>query len=325
MPRCATASTRRRFRRCWGHEGAGVVEAVGRAVSRVRPGDAVVLSVAYCTHCSQCLAGNMAYCENLFAEDFGGRRSDGSTSLSPQDGSVVSSHFFGQSSFSTYANVVESSVVPVSASAPLEILAPLGCGMQTGAGAVLDELRPQAGSSFAVSGAGAVGLAAVMTARLAGCSPLIAIDLHDSRLEPALELGATHVVNARNTDVRAELMRITAGRGVNYILDTTALPTVLTALARALSIRGTLGLVGSGPAGTEVPFEIGESLVKGWTFKTIIQGSSVPQLFVPRLAELWEQDRFPFDKLIKHYPFEDINTALADSESGDPVKPVLVF
>ncbi len=308
-----------------GHEGAGIVEEVGRAVSRVRPGDRVVLSVAYCTHCSQCLAGNMAYCENLFAEDFGGRRSDGSTSLSAQDGSAVSSHFFGQSSFSTYANVVESSVVPVGASAPLEILAPLGCGTQTGAGAVFNELRPQAGSSFAVSGAGAVGLAAIMAARLAGCTTLIAIDLHDSRLELAMELGATHIVNARGTDTQAELMRITGGRGVNYILDTPALPAVLTALARALSIRGTLGLVGSGPAGTEVPFEIGESLVKGWTFKTIIQGSSAPQLFIPHLADLWAQGRFPFDKLIKHYPFEDINTALTDAASGATVKPVLTF
>ncbi len=140
-----------------------------------------------------------------------------------------------------------------------------------------------------------------------------------------MELGATHIVNARGTDTQAELMRITGGRGVNYILDTTALPAVLTALARALSIRGTLGLVGSGPAGTEVPFEIGESLVKGWTFKTIIQGSSAPQLFIPHLADLWAQGRFPSDKLIKHYPFEDINTALTDAASGATVKPVLTF
>ncbi|MEC3974461.1 NAD(P)-dependent alcohol dehydrogenase [Amycolatopsis sp. H20-H5] len=308
-----------------GHEGSGIVEEVGRAVSRVRPGDHVVLSVAYCTQCSECLAGNMAYCENLFAEDFGGRRGDGSTSLSTRDGSAVSSHFFGQSAFSTYANVVESSVVPVSASAPLEIFAPLGCGMQTGAGAVLNELRPQVGSSFAVSGAGAVGLAAIMAARLTGCTAVIAVDVHDSRLELAQEVGATHTINGKDTDVPAELMRITAGRGANYILDTTGLPTVLAPLVRAQSVRGTLALVGSAPSGTEVPFEIGDSLVKGWTFKTIIQGSSVPQLFIPRMADLWAQGRFPFDKLIKHYEFADINAAFADSSSGATVKPVIVF
>jgi aryl-alcohol dehydrogenase len=308
-----------------GHEGAGIVEETGRAVTRVRRGDRVVLSAAYCTHCAECLAGNTAYCENLFTEDFGGRRRDGSTALSTQDGSAVSSHFFGQSSFSTYANVVESSVVPVSESAPLEILAPLGCGMQTGAGAVLNELRPHVGASFAVTGAGAVGLAAVMAARAAGCGTVIAVDLHDSRLELAEELGATHTVNSQGSDVPAELTRITGGKGVNYILDTTAAPAVLGALPRALSVKGVLALVGSAASGTEVAFEIGASLPKGWTFKTIIQGGAVPQLFVPRMVDLWAQGRFPFDKLIKHYAFADINAAFADSASGVTVKPVIVF
>ncbi|MFF1680392.1 NAD(P)-dependent alcohol dehydrogenase [Streptomyces sp. NPDC058256] len=308
-----------------GHEGAGIVEAVGRTVTRVRPGDHVVMSAAYCTHCVECLAGRMAYCENLFAQDFGGSREDGSTSLSTQDGAVVSSHFFGQSAFATHANVVESSVIQVDPAAPLETLAPLGCGMQTGAGSVLNELRPEAGSSFAVSGAGAVGLAAVMAARVAGCTTIVAVDIHDSRLELAKELGATHTVNGRSTDVPDELMRITGGRGVNNILDTTGIPGVLAPLVGALSIRGTLALVGAAAPGTETPFETGQSLVKGWTFKTIVQGSSVPQLFIPRLVELYEQGRFPLDKLIRHYKVEDINTAFADSESGATVKPVVVF
>ncbi len=140
-----------------GHEGAGIVEAVGKAVTTVRPGDHVVLSAAYCTHCKQCRAGLVAYCGNLFAQDFGGRRTDGSTALTDADGTSISSHFFGQSSFGSHANVVESSVIPVPADVPLEVLAPLGCGMQTGAGSVLNELRPPAGSSIAVTGAGAVG------------------------------------------------------------------------------------------------------------------------------------------------------------------------
>jgi aryl-alcohol dehydrogenase len=308
-----------------GHEGAGIVEAVGKAVTRVKAGDHVVMSAAYCTHCTECLAGQMAYCENLFTQDFGGRRDDGSTALSAQDGTVVSSHFFGQSAFSTHANVVESSVVQVDPAAPLETLAPLGCGMQTGAGSVLNELRPPAGSSFAVSGAGAVGLAAIMAARVAGCTTIVAIDVHDSRLELAKELGATHTVNGRDADVADELMRITGGRGVYNILDTTGIPGVLAPLVGALSIRGTLALVGAAAPGTEAPFEIGQSLVKGWTFKTIVQGSSVPQLFIPRLVELYEQGRFPLDKLIQHYKFDDINTAFADSASGVTVKPVVVF
>lgn len=309
-----------------GHEGAGIVEAVGASVTTVKPGDHVVMSAAYCTHCVQCRAGHVAYCENLFAEDFGGRRtSDGTTSLQTTGGEKVSSHFFGQSSFATHANVVESSLVPVPHDVPLEAIAFLGCGMQTGAGSILNELKPPAGSSVAISGAGAVGLAAVMAARIAGATTIVAIDLHESRLELAMQIGATHTVNAKTADTVKELMRITADRGINYIVDTTAVPKVLTNLAKALSIRGTLALVGAARPGTEAPFEIGQSLVRGWTFKTIVQGSSVPQEFIPRLVALWQQGRFPVDKLAKTYRLEDINKAFDDSASGVTVKPVIVF
>jgi aryl-alcohol dehydrogenase len=307
-----------------GHEGAGIVEAVGAEITTVTVGDHVVLSAAYCGHCKKCRSGRMAYCENLFAEDFGGRRRDGTTSLSSA-GTVVSSHFFGQSSFATYANVVESSVVKVDSDAPLETLAPLGCGLQTGAGAVLNDLRPPAGSSLVVFGTGAVGSAAIMAARVAGCTTIVAVDLHDSRLELAQEIGATHTINSRDLDVVDELHKITEGNGVDYAIDTTAVPTVLEQAAETLGIGGTLALVGAAAPGTTVNFEIGASLVKGWTFKTIIQGSSVPQLFIPRLVTLWKQGRFPLDKLIRTYDLADINTAFADSANGSVIKPVLVF
>lgn len=308
-----------------GHEGAGVIEQVGSGVTTVKPGDHVVMSAAYCTHCVQCRSGQVAYCENLFAVDFGGRRSDGTTSLKTAKGEVSSSHFFGQSAFATHANVIESALIPVPADVPLEAVAFLGCGMQTGAGAILNELRPRAGSSIAVSGSGAVGLAAVMAARVAGATVIVAIDVHESRLELAKQLGATHVINAKSADTVKELMAFTGGKGVDYILDTTAAPKVLSNLAKALGIRGVLALVGAAKPGTEVPFEIGASLVRGWTFKTIVQGSSVPQEFIPRLVALWQQGRFPVDKLTKRYKLEDINQAFADSASGATVKPVIVF
>lgn len=309
-----------------GHEGAGIVEEVGAAVTTVKPGDHVIMSAAYCTHCVQCRTGHVAYCQNLFAEDFGGKRtSDGTTSLKTRDGEQISSHFFGQSSFATHANVVESSLIPVSKDIPLEAVAFMGCGMQTGAGSILNALRPPAGASVAVSGAGAVGLAAVMAARVSGATTIVAIDLHDSRLALAKELGATHTINAASADTVAELLEISAQQGINYILDTTAVPKVLTALAKALAIRGTLALVGAAKPGTEAPFEIGQSLVKGWKFKTIVQGSSVPQEFIPRLIELWQQGRFPVYKLTKTYRLEQINQAFSDSESGAVVKPVVVF
>jgi len=307
-----------------GHEGAGVVEEVGDSVVSVVPGDHVVLAAAYCGHCRRCRNGQMAYCENLMAADFGGRRLDGATSLS-KDGEPISSHFFGQSSFATYANVVEESVVRVDKDVPLEHLGPLGCGINTGAGTVLNELQPEIGSSLVVFGTGAVGCAAVMAARVADCATIVAIDIHDSRLELARELGATHVINSKTENVSERLREITADAGVDYVVDTTGIPALLRQAADALGVRGTVALVGAAKPGTEVSFEIGSSLVKGWTFKTVVQGSSVPQVFIPRLIQLWRDGRFPFEKLVNDYALEDINQGFEDSKSGKTIKPVIIF
>jgi aryl-alcohol dehydrogenase len=309
-----------------GHEGAGVVEAIGSEVTKVSVGDHVVMSAAYCGHCIQCLTGHQAYCENGFAEDFGGRRTlDGSTSLTSGSGEVVSSHFFGQSSFATYANVVETAMIPVDRELPLEKISFLGCGMQTGAGSILNELRPPAGSSIAIAGTGAVGHAAVMAARAAGCTTIIAIDRHQNRVELAQELGATHGIHGQAEEAHEELQRLTGGRGVDYIFNTTDSPEVLHNIANALAIRGSLATVAAMSMGTEASFEVGGSLLKGWNFRTIVQGTSVPQQMVPRLISMWQNGQFPIDRLVKTYDFADINTAFDDSESGSVVKPLLVL
>lgn len=309
-----------------GHEGAGVVEAVGSNVTKVSVGDHVVMSAAYCGHCLQCLTGHMAYCENGFAEDFGGRRTlDGTSSLTSTSGEVVSSHFFGQSSFSTYANVVESSLIPVDRELPLESIAFLGCGMQTGAGSILNELRPAAGSSVAIAGSGAVGDAAVMAAHASGCTTIIAIDRHQTRVDLAQEVGATHGIHGQAEDAAEEVLQLTGGRGVDFIFNTTDSPAAMGHLAGALAIRGTLATVAAMTPGTEASFEVGGSLLKGWNFRTIVQGSSVPQQMVPRLIELWKKGDFPIDKLVKTYDFADVNSAFADSASGAVVKPLLMF
>ncbi|GID97644.1 NAD(P)-dependent alcohol dehydrogenase [Amorphoplanes digitatis] len=307
-----------------GHEGAGVVEQVGDGVTSVRPGDHVLLAAAYCGQCDRCRAGQMAYCENLFAADFGGRRPDGSTAFA-KDGEAISSHFFGQSSFASHANVVQESVIKVDPQVPLEVVAPLGCGIQTGAGTVLNELRPSLNSSLVVIGTGAVGFGAIMAAKVAGCAQVIAVDIHPSRLELAMELGATDSINTREGDLTEEIMRLTGGKGANYVIDTTARPELLRKGADALGLRGTLALVGAANPGTEVSFEIGLSLVKGWTFKTVIQGSSVPQVFIPKLIELWGQGRFPMDRIMRNYRHEDINQGFEDSHSGRTIKPVIVY
>jgi aryl-alcohol dehydrogenase len=307
-----------------GHEGAGVVEAVGSAVTSVDPGDHVLLAAAYCGSCDRCRAGQMAYCENLFAADFGGRRADGSTAFT-KDGEVISSHFFGQSSFASYANVVQESLIKVDPDVPLQVVAPLGCGIQTGAGTVLNELRPALNSSLVVIGTGAVGFGAIMAAKVAGCAQVIAVDIHPSRLELARELGATGTIDTRESDLTEEVMRFTDGKGADYVIDTTARPELLRKGADALGLRGTLVLVGAASPGTEASFEIGLSLVKGWTFKTVIQGSSVPQVFIPKLIELWRRGRFPMDRIMRNYRHDQINQGFEDSHSGRTIKPVIVY
>lgn len=307
-----------------GHEGAGVVEAVGSLVTSVAVGDSVVLSANSCGVCGQCMAGRPAYCADFFGRNFAGTRSDGSTALKDGD-TAVSSHFFGQSSFSTYVNVAARSVVKVDSGLPLELLGPLGCGLQTGAGAVINALDVRPGSSIAVFGTGAVGCAALMAAAAVGATTIIAIDIVDSRLATAKDLGATHMINSGSMDVAAEVAQITHEQGVDYALDTTGIPAVLRQGADILGTGGTVALVGAPAPGTEVSFEVGASLLKGWHFRTIIEGDSVPQVFIPQLIQLWQQGKFPLEKLSKTFAFTDINDAFDASASGEVIKPILVF
>jgi aryl-alcohol dehydrogenase len=307
-----------------GHEGAGVVRDIGSEVRAVSPGDHVVLSMNSCGVCDHCREARPTYCADGYARNFGGRRPDGSTAL--HDGSAgLSAQFFGQSSFATHANVAERSVVRVPADLPLHLLAPLGCGVQTGAGAVLNVLRPGPGASVVVFGAGSVGSASLLATRLTASTQLIAVDLLDERLEAARRLGATEVVHASREDVVERLTELTGGRGPDFAVETTGSPEVLRQAARAIAARGTVGLVGAAAPGTETPLETGFSLTKGWTLRTVVEGDAVPQTFIPHLAELWRQGRLPFDEIVTTYPFARINEAIADAEQGRTIKPVLLF
>ena len=306
-----------------GHEGAGIVDAIGAGVTKVAVGDKVLMSFSHCGECANCATGRPGYCQEFFGANFGGRRADGSSSYS-LDGQQISSHFFGQSSFAAFANVPVNSLVKVPASAPLEILAPLGCGIQTGAGAVLNTLNPSAGSSIAIFGAGAVGLSGLLGAVIAGCTTIIAVDVHHSRLEFAKSLGATHTVNAAKEDVVEKIKEITGG-GVNYALETTGVPAVFTQLTYALGVRGHGAIVGAAALGTNANFDIGSLLPMGITITMVVEGDSVPSSFIPKLVDLYERGHFPFDRLVKAYPFDQINQAFEDSAKGGTLKPVVVF
>jgi aryl-alcohol dehydrogenase len=305
-----------------GHEGAGVVEAVGSCVSKVRPGDHVAMSYGSCGACPSCLSGTPWVCHEFFAFNFGATRPDGSTALA-QDGRSIHSHFFSQSSFATHAIATDRNVVRLDPSVPLEIAAPFGCGIQTGAGAVLRVFRPEAGSSIAVFGTGTVGLAAVMAARVAGCTTIIGIDPRPARLQLARELGATHVASPADGDPVQAVLDATGGVGAEFSVDTTGSPEVLAQAVYSTGSGGVCGLIGAPPFGTEVSLDMNEVLARGRTLRGIVEGQSVPDVFIPRLIELWRQGRFPVDRLMTHYDFADIERAARDAEEGNVVKPVL--
>lgn len=306
-----------------GHEGAGVVDAVGSAVTTVQPGDHVVMTYMSCGLCLPCETGHPAHCTHMHPLNFGGGRLDGSSSACGcGNNHAIHDHFFGQSSFSTYTIANERNVVKVSKQAPLELLGPLGCGIQTGAGSVLNALRVEAGSSFAAFGAGAVGLAAVMAAKVAGATTIIAVDVTPSRLELALELGATHVINSREENPVQRIQAITQG-GVNYSLECSGRSEVLRQAIDALTTLGTCGIVGATKIGTEVAFNINDVMIPGKRIMGIVQGDVVANAFIPKLVDLYLQGRFPFDKLCKFYEFDEVNQAMADSERGVTIKPIL--
>ncbi len=307
-----------------GHEGSGVVEKVGSKVSKVSAGDHVVMTFNSCGTCHSCRDHAPSYCHDFFGSNFAGKRADGTSALSKQ-GEVIHGHFFGQSSFATYSVCSERNVIKVPKTLPLESLGPLACGIQTGAGSVINVFRPTPGQSIAVFGAGSVGMAAIMAAAACGLTTIIAVDLSDERLTLAQDLGATHTINARRSDnVAQEISRLTGG-GVNFAFDTTARPEVLRAAVEALAIRGVCGYVGAAPFGTEVALNFPEMMAHGKTLRGIIEGDSVPDVFIPKLIDMHRAGLFPFDRLIRYYSFEEINRAMDDSESGAVLKPVVRF
>lgn len=294
-----------------GHEGAGVVEQVGRRVKGVSPGDHVVLSYQSCGHCFQSRSGHPTDCERFYEANFGFQRLDGSNAMHR---SGVLGHFFGQSWFASHALATKRNLVKVPEDLPLEVLAPLGCGLQTGAGTVINSLKVPKGASIAVFGTGAVGLAAVMAARIVGAKPIIGVDIRPKRLELATELGATHVIDNRREDVAAGITDIT-GKGLDYVLEITGSRKMHRLAIDVLGPGGTVALLTRGTGTNALP--------EGRKTIGIIQGDAVPQRFIPKLIALYRAGRFPFDRLERFYNFSEINKAIADAKSGEIMKPVL--
>jgi aryl-alcohol dehydrogenase len=304
----------------FGHEGAGVVEKVGKGVTKVKPGDHVVLGWDYCGECAACKAGKNLYCFNFFLHNFNGARPDGSTTLKKGD-QVIHGNFFNQSSFASFSLANERNIIKVPEDVPLEILGPLGCGVMTGAGAVMNSLQAKAGDSIAIFGVGPVGISAVLAAVVCECAPIVAVDIHEGRLKAAKEFGATHTVNAGTEDPVAAIQKITGG-GPHFTLGCVGNPAVFRQAVDVLPRLGVCGLVGVVPPGTEVSLDM-DLIMNGRTIKGILGGDAVPDQFIPKLIKLYQQGKFPFDRMITFYSFDDIEKAVEDMEKGVVIKPVL--
>jgi len=305
----------------YGHEGSGVVHAIGSAVRNFVPGDHVVMSYPWCGACANCRGSRMNYCLDGRKLKMGGTRADGSTLLS-RNGTPVYSAYFQQSSFGTFALTQARWTVKVRNDAPLEMLGPLACSGQTGAGAVLNVAKPDPGDGIAVFGVGAVGLSALMAAKIAGCAPIIAVDVHEHRLALARELGATHLIDHNACgDVVGEIRGIAAG-GVRHAIETSALPEVLREAIEVLLPGGTCILLGSARKGTDASFEM-PFLQQGRVVRGVVQGDSMPGEFIPKLVDYIMDGKFPLERMITFYDLADINRAAQESSAGKTIKPVL--
>ena len=305
-----------------GHEGAGVVLRVGGGVTDFKEGDRVSFSYSYCGTCAMCRSGRPYACYSNRALNFSGANFDGTKRISYK-GAPVSS-FFGQSAFAAHAVVHKNNLIHIDPDIPLSLAAPIGCGIQTGAGTVLNCLRPEADTSILINGCGAVGLSAVMAAKLTPCSRIIACDVSEERLAMAREFGATHTVNAaKAASVPAAVRELTDGLGAHYAADCTGSGASLRASLNAVRSFGLCAAVG---AAQEITFQVeGELMGVAKRLVGVVEGYSVPQVFIPQLIRYYKEGRFPFDKLIRCYPFEEIGRAFEEIRRGSVVKAVLTM
>lgn len=304
-----------------GHEGAGVVSAVGPGVTAVAVGDPVVIGWASCGSCRHCRAGEPRYCLRLGEVVCGGTRLDGGPALRRVSGEPVASHFFGQSSFATYAMTTESALVKVPEGLPLHLMGPLACGISTGAGAVFHTVRPEPGAAIAVFGAGTVGLAAIMAARNSAATRIIAVDQHEARLALAAKVGATDVVNVRDGSPVGAISDICGGPA-DYALECTGVIDVVRQAVDSVGMLGTCVLIGGAPASAEFSVDHMTTLW-GKRIVGVLGGSGRSQELIPAIMDLYAQGRFPFDALVHYFTLDEVETALSLSYAGEVIKPIL--
>lgn len=305
-----------------GHEGTGIVERCGSAVTNLAIGDRVALTFGSCGQCRNCQHELPSHCYDMFKLNFSGISTYGGTTLSTPQGHPIHGSFFYQSSFASHALVSERNAIRLPDSAQHEYVGPLGCAVQTGAGAVLNTLCAEAGTSIACIGLGAVGLSAVMAAHLKGCDPIIAVDINEDRLTLARELGATHTLIG-TASVHEEIVELSDG-GTDYSFDSAGTTATLHSAIASVRMGGHAALAAV-PNWADGFHFVPQNLALGRTVSGVLEGSSQPKIFIPELYRWFEQGKLPVDKMVSFYPFEEINSAISDLKNGKVIKPVLLM
>lgn len=305
-----------------GHEGAGVVEALGPAVSGIKEGDHVALNWApSCGSCFYCGIDRPSLCQTYLDPIWAGTMLDGTTSLS-QEGSPIY-HFSALACFAEYAVVPAQCCVPLPASVPWEAAAVIGCAVTTGVGSVMNTAQVRPGSSVAVFGVGGVGLSTVMGAKAAGAETILAIDRHTLRLQKALELGATHAIC---DGPLAAIREATGGRGADYVFEAVGEPALQELCLEAARPGGTVVLSGIAPMGSGTNFPGAVLTRQEKTVMGSYYGTANPARDFPHYAQMMADGRLPLDKLVSHrYRLEDIRQAYQDMLDGRTTRGVVTF
>ena len=308
-----------------GHEGAGIVEAVGANVARVKPGDRVLVNwLPADDTCLNCLSGHPNLCERFPRTTFQGLLPDGTSRLKTTDG-VPLKHLLSSATMSEYIVIDQAGAIPFPDDVPFEVAAIIGCAVVTGVGAVINTARVQAGSSAAVIGCGGVGLSAIQGCKLAGCHPIIAVDVLDSKLEFARQLGATETVNAKQVDAVKALRALTRV-GPDYVFDTVGAAATIAQALQAAGPAGTAVIVGMHAVKIDVPISAGALVFQNKRLLGSFAGSMRPQIDLPRLVELYRAGRLQLDALItKRYALAQVAQAFEDMQAGAVARGVIIF
>ena len=320
------------YPRVLGHEGSGYVREVGSGVTVAKVGDPVLLSFASCNSCEVCTSGHHSHCNGFNDLNFGPQPPVFGAKDDPSNPTIPGA-FFGQSSFASLSIVRECSIVNatslVSSKEELQLLAPLGCGVQTGTGTVINAAQATSADTVCVLGLGGVGLSAIMGAKIQNAKTIIGVDRVASRMALAKKLGATHVIDSSNLPegkTLADAVREASdGLGPTITVDTTGVPALINAAVAFARNRGKIVQVGSAPFDFKLEIPVFEFMVRGLQYIGAVEGQAHPPDFVPKMVQWRREGKFPVDDMMKLMPAEEFEKALHEMHEGTTIKPILCW